>query len=296
MWEKITSFLLSSLIPASIISMQSISPVIAPPPIEIEVQPLAVTIEEQVDEPQMKARAALVIETHSNEALLAQNVWEPLPIASISKLMTALVIKEQMSLDEIVTVSDNAANTRGSRMGLVSGEQILVRDLLKGLLISSGNDAAVALSEAVSESPEAFVILMNERTLSLGLENTSFSDPAGLENGNVASAFEVAHLAKQVFKDPFLSSIMREKETTVSSTDAVYFHQLSNTNRLLGTDIADRIIAGKTGTTLVAGQCLVSFINGQSDRTIMTILLGSPDRYGEVKTLIDWVDNTFSWE
>ncbi len=271
-------------------------PVQLPTLMDVDVQPLAVITDTEIAHPIVNARAALVIETHSNEALYAQNVWEPLPIASLTKLMTALVVMDQLDLNTEVTISRDAANTGGSSMGIKTGEILLVEDLLKGLLVSSGNDAAVALAEASAGTVDEFVVLMNERTEALGLYETVFYDPSGLNAGNVSSAFEVAHLAKQVFRDPFLSSVMREREITVSSADGKYRHNLNNTNRLLGTDIADRIIAGKTGTTLQAGQCLISFFNGSSDRTIMTIILGSSDRYGDVKDLIGWVDQSFSWE
>lgn len=253
-------------------------------------------VEEDLPEPTIRASAALVIETHSNEALYAKDVWEVLPIASLTKLMTALVVKENLELDEVVTVGPSIEKVTGSKMGLVVGEQLTVESLLNGLLVRSGNDAAIVLSEAVAGSQELFVDMMNERKRSLGLDSTSFADPAGLSNANVSSAFEMAHLAKHVFKDPILQSIMREGEVTVTSVDGSRTHTLKNTNRLFGTDIEDRIIAGKTGTTPTAGQCLVSFITNDINRTTLTILLGSPDRYTEVKSLIQWVDATFAWE
>src|SRR5690606_24882188 len=260
MWDKITSFILSNLIPASVLGSQSLAPISTPPPLAITVEPLAIVVEKEIPPPHISAKGVLVIETHSNEALYSQNVWEPLPIASLTKLMTALIVKEQANLDEVVTVGPIIRKVGGSKMGLKEGEQITIHNLLKGLLISSGNDAAMVLSEAVAGSSEAFVKLMNERKISLGLEQTHFSDPAGVQDTNVSSAFEIAHLAKHVFKDPLLQSIMRAKEAVITSADGKYSHTLSNTNRLLGTDIGERIIAGKTGTTPLAGQCLISFI------------------------------------
>lgn len=284
------------MLPASLLVSPAAAPVSLPSLADIDLQPLAVLADTEIADPIVNAKAALVIETHSNEALYAQNVWEPLPIASLSKLMTALVAIDHLDLNSEITISSTAAQTGGSSMGLVTGEVILVKEVFKGLLMNSGNDAAVALAEASAGTEAAFVTLMNERTKSLGLNDTLFFDASGLNPGNVSSAFEIAHLAKQVFRDPFLSSIMREKELLVSSVDGRMSHSLNNTNRLLGTDIADRIIAGKTGTTLQAGQCLISFLKGSSDRTIMTIILGSNDRYTDVKQLIGWVDQRFSWE
>lgn len=297
MWEKITAFILTNLIPASVLGSQIFSPApVATPPFAMTVEPLAVVMNRESPSPEIKAKAVLVIETHSNEALFSKNVWEPLPIASLTKLMTALIVKEQANLEAIVTVGPVIRKVGGSKMGLKEGEKISVHNLLKGLLITSGNDAAMVLSEAIAGSQEGFVKLMNERKVALGLEQTVFVDPAGVSDGNVSSAFEIAHLAKHVFKDPLLQSIMREKEAIVTSVDGKYTHSLSNTNRLLGTDISERIIAGKTGTTPLAGQCLISFIGNEADRTTMTVLLGSPNRYEEMKKLIQWVDSTFLWQ
>jgi len=296
MWEKITSFILSNLIPASVMGSQTLSPIATPPPLAIQIEPLAIVVDQEIPPPNIGAKAVLVIETHSNEALYSQNVWETFPIASLTKLMTALIVKEKANLDEVVTVGPIIHKVGGSEMGLKEGEKISIHNLLKGLLITSGNDAAMVLGEAVAGSPEAFVELMNQRKHGLGLESTQFVDPAGIQNGNVSSAFEIAHLAKHVFKDPLLQSIMREKEAIVTSADGKYTHVLSNTNRLLGTDIGERIIAGKTGTTPLAGQCLISFIGNESDRTTMTVILGSSNRYEEMKKLIEWVDKTFIWQ
>ncbi|MGE3278840.1 MAG: D-alanyl-D-alanine carboxypeptidase family protein [Candidatus Altimarinota bacterium] len=296
MWDKITSFILSNLIPASVMGSQTISPVALPPPLAIQVEPLAIVVDQEIPAPQVGAKAVLVIETHSNEALYSQNVWETFPIASLTKLMTALIVKEKANLDQVVTVGPIIHKVAGSKMGLKEGEQITIHNLLKGLLITSGNDAAMVLSEAVAGSSEAFVEMMNQRKHGLGLESTQFVDPAGIQNGNVSSAFEIAHLAKHVFKDSLLQSIMREKEAIVTSADGKYTHVLSNTNRLLGTDIGERIIAGKTGTTPLAGQCLISFIGNEADRTTMTVILGSNNRYEEMKKLIEWVDKTFIWQ
>jgi len=296
MWEKIASFIFANLIPMTVFGAQEIPAYPVTPPLAITVEPLAKVVPEQPEQPSILAKAALIIETHSNEALYAKNVWEPLPIASLTKLMTALVVQEHLDLKQIITVGDIITKVGGSKMGLIVGEKMTVENLLKGLLITSGNDAAMVLSEAVAGSPDQFVFLMNERRDRLGLEQTEFVDPAGIQDGNVSSAFEIAHLAKAVFRDPFLSSIMREKEITVTSSDGTHRHLLTNTDRLLGTDIADRILAGKTGTTPLAGQCLISFISNSTDRTTMTILLGSTNRYEDVKKLIAWVDKTFVWE
>ncbi len=293
-WQHVTAFFLANLIPAGVFQAQ-MAPLPPPPLLELEVAPLAKILNEEVSIPVVAATSALVIETHSNEVLHEQNVWEVLPIASLTKLMTALVVREHLDTQMEVTVSGNAASTPGSRATLVTGEVMTVHELLKGLLITSGNDAAVTLAEATAGTESAFAELMNDRAQSLGLHSTRFQDASGLSPLNVSTAFEIAHLAKQVFKDPVLQEIMQQKDVVISSTDGGITHQLKNTNRLLGSSITDRVIAGKTGTTPQAGQCLVSFISHPEGRKTMMILLGSQNRFGEMESLVNWVDQKFYW-
>jgi D-alanyl-D-alanine carboxypeptidase len=294
MLEKLSLFLLSTLIPAGIF-LQRETLVPRQNFADIEVAPLAKVNHDQLAAPNLSSSAALVIETHSNEVLFSKNVWSVHPIASLTKLMTAIVVKEKADLDKVVIVDKSVEKIGGSKMGLRPGEKILVRDLLKGLLIESGNDAAMVLSIATAGSRENFVKLMNEKKVSLGLTDTVFVDPAGLDDGNVSTAFEMAVLAKYAFKDGLLQSILREKELVITTVDQS-IHRLVNTNRLLGTDIADRIIAGKTGTSPLAGEALISFISTDHDRTTLTILLHSKNRYDDMKTLISFVDHHFQWK
>ncbi len=292
MWDKIVAYLLASLIPASLLSMPVKKSV---PPLRLELSPLAITKEEHKP-PEIHARAGLILESHSNEILYQKNIWEALPIASLTKLMTAIIVREQLDLDQVITVSPTVKKIGGSRMGLIPGEKMTVRELLRGLLIDSGNDAAFALSEAVSGTSEQFVALMNEKKKILGLAQSNFMDPAGVNDGNIASAFDLSQLAKVVFQNGFLQSVMREKEAILRSADGKHLHRVKNTNLLLGSSVADRIIAGKTGTSPSAGQALVSLVADAPHQTTLMILLGSNDRFDEMQSLIDWVDKTFSWE
>ncbi len=292
MWDKVVAYLLASLIPASLLSAPVKKTV---PPFSLDLAPLAITKKEEKP-PEIHAKAGLILESHSNEILYQKNIWEPLPIASLTKLMTAIIVREKMDLDEVVTVSSTVKKVGGSRMGLVAGEKMSVRDLLRGLLIDSGNDAAFVLGEAVSGSTEQFVALMNKKKKTLGLAQSSFMDPAGMNDGNKASAFDLAQLAKFVFQDGFLQSVMREKEAVLRSTDGKYLHRVKNTNLLLGSSVSDRIIAGKTGTSPSAGQALVSLVADVPHQTTLMILLGSNDRFEEMQSLISWVDRTFTWE
>lgn len=295
MWEKITAFIMSQLLPASIFSAGNFFPTFSEPAFQIPIQPLAIQSAFQQEPLVLDAKSFLVLELNSNEALVAKQIFEPLPIASLTKLMTALMVAETLDFSKEVTVSKKAVHVAGSKMGLLSGETITVQDLLKGLLISSGNDAAIALSEAVSGKEENFVALMNQRAKSLGLEKTRFVDPAGLSDENISSAFEIAHLAKRVFEHPVLQTMMRVKKTTVYSSNKKIPHELINTNLLLETGLQDRILAGKTGTTPLAGECLISFFRRSDGKILVMVILGSKNRYDDVQKLLSWTEQQYTW-
>ena len=172
-------------------------------------------------------------------------------------------------------------------MGLTAGEQLTVRDLLYGLLLPSGNDAAVALAEHVAGNEEAFVVLMNATAADLGLENTHFTSPHGLGSPDeTASAADLTALARRALADPVFSEIVATTEASVSG------RELKNTNQLLGSFAgADGV---KTGTTDEAGECLVASATRDGHRELV-VLLGSQDRYGEASALLNWANSAWQW-
>ncbi len=244
--------------------------------------------------PIIGARGSVSQDINSGELLFEKNPDERLKIASITKLMTLLIVLEENKLDDVVTVSRNAAGTPGSTMFLVAGEQITEENLIYGALIHSANDAAVALAEHNAGSSAAFVVKMNNKAKELGLTNTHFSNPVGLDDSdNYSSARDIANLGKYLYHNPLIKKIAKIKDTEVRSVNGNYTHKLESTNKLLGSYL--KINGLKTGTTDDAGRCLIAIAENKDGHEIVTVVLNSPDRFGESKILIDWTFRAFTW-
>ncbi|HEY63825.1 MAG TPA: D-alanyl-D-alanine carboxypeptidase [Caldilineae bacterium] len=236
--------------------------------------------------PPLSARAALLADGETGEILLQHNADQPLPPASTTKMMTALVTLERARPDEIVIVPAEALIGNAS-MGLRAGEQLTVQDLLYGLLMVSGNDAAMALAYHVAGSPEAFVELMNRRAAEMGLKHTHFVNPHGLDApGHVASAADLLAIAREGLAQPLFARIVATPRKEVAG------RLLINRNELLTTyPGADGV---KTGTTDAAGQCLVASATREGHRAI-SVVLGSNDRYADSRALLDHYFTYFGW-
>ncbi|MDP2643212.1 MAG: D-alanyl-D-alanine carboxypeptidase family protein [Candidatus Peregrinibacteria bacterium] len=244
--------------------------------------------------PIISPKSAIAVDNDTGAILYEKNPDEKLPIASITKLMTILIILDENELSDTVTVSSNASSTGGSTMFLRIGEEIAVENLIYGALIGSSNDAATALAEHNAGSTSAFVEKMNKKAKAIHLTNTHFSTPNGLgETNNYSSARDLSILAQQVYKNKFIKHAAELKEIEVLSTDASITHKIKTTNDLLGGYL--NIKGLKTGTTDAAGQCLVTVAENDKGREITTVLLHSPDRFTEAKVLIDWVFRAFNW-
>ena len=221
--------------------------------------------------PRVAAHAYLVVNGATGEVLAGAHARESVPIASITKLMTVLVALQHAKPDEVVVVSGNAASVGESSIGLHRGERISVLDLVKAALIQSANDAAVALGEYVGGgSQSAFVALMNDQALALGLRDTHFANPDGLDAfGHYSSARDVTRLARIVMKNPLVRSIVRETDTTAAG------RHLHTWNDLLST--FPGLFGVKTGHTAGAGWSEVAAARGPYG-TVYATLLGGPSR------------------
>ena len=245
--------------------------------------------------PVLGAKSVISIDLKSGITLYEKNAHARLPIASITKLMTILIILEENNLDDMVEVSKNATKTGGALMFLTAGEKITVENLLYGALIPSANDAAVALAEFNAGDTTKFVTKMNEKASQLGLLNTHFSNPIGLdEAGNYSSAYDISKLARYIYQKKFIRETAILKEKKVKSIDGKITHELKSTDELLGSYL--KIKGLKTGTTDKAGQCLVSIAENDNGNTIIDVLLDSPARFTESKILIDWVFRAYNWK
>jgi D-alanyl-D-alanine carboxypeptidase (penicillin-binding protein 5/6) len=217
------------------------------------------------------ARAYLVVDGATGEVIAGRASERRVPIASITKLMTVLVALERARLDEMATVQADATTTGGSVIGLRAGEQIGVRDLATAALIHSANDAAHALADHVGGSEERFVTLMNARAKTLGLRQTHFVRPDGLDAaGHYSSARDVTTLARVAMQKPFLRETVRRAEASIAGGRSLYVW-----NDLLRT--FPGLIGVKTGHTSDAGWCQVAAAQGRGV-TIYATLLGGPSR------------------
>jgi D-alanyl-D-alanine carboxypeptidase (penicillin-binding protein 5/6) len=236
--------------------------------------------------PALSAAAAVLADSDTGQPLLVLNPDQPRAMASTTKIMTALLALERSNLTDQVVVSPTALVGEAS-MGLQVGEMLTVEDLLWGLLLNSGNDAAVALAEHIAGSEAAFVALMNQRAAELGLRNTHFANPHGLDApAHYSSARDLWRLAEAAMAYPKFREIVAAQAHTAAG------HPLWTQNELLGAYLgADGI---KTGTTDQAGQSLVASVTRNGRRVIATIL-GSQDRYADARTLFDAYFDRFGW-
>lgn len=240
-----------------------------------------VAIKEGVRQPLIYSKSYLLMDSQSTEIIVSDHENEVVPIASTTKMVTALVVMETMKLTDIATISSKPPIIEGSKIGLKTGELITVANLLRGLLIYSGNDAAFALAEHFAGEPgnyDKFVAKMNEFARRHNLTNSVFADPAGLDSVNGRStAKDLAHIARLVLDDTTLSSIITTANTTVSSTDGLLVHELKNSNRLVIPDspyYMPQALGVKTGFTPEAGHCLVSAYRWQN-RVLIGVVLNT---------------------
>lgn len=237
--------------------------------------------------PQVAARAALLADARTGAILFEQAAHESLAPASTTKIMTALVALEQGDLSDMVTVPPEALAVGEASMGLVVGEVISLEELLHGLLLVSANDAAATIAIHIGGSVEAFVALMNERAAELGLADTHFVNPHGLDDPeHLASAADLLTLTREALSNSDFVRFTATPQATVAG------RSLASTNQLLTSyDGADGV---KTGTTDAAGQCLVASATRNEGRAIV-VLLGSDDRYADAEALLDFYFEHYAW-
>lgn len=236
--------------------------------------------------PPLSASEALLADSDTNQVLVAVNPDNPRPMASITKLMTALLALERSGLADRVVISPGALVGESS-MGLQAGEVVTVEDLLWGLLLNSGNDAAMALAEHVAGSVPEFVAMMNARAAELGLTSTRFANPHGMDAPeHSSSAYDLWRLAEAALTHPKFVEIVATQSWTAAG------HSLWNRNELLGSyPGADGV---KTGTTDLAGESLVASATRDGHRAV-AVILGSSDRYADARALLDFYFSVFQW-
>lgn len=251
------------------------------------------TIETSVnlnDEPKINSRSAVVIDRKSKNIIYGKNENVKKAMASTTKIMTAMVVIQNTNLNNIVEISKKAAETGGSRLGLKVGDKITVKDLLYGLLLRSGNDCAVALAEYVAGSVQEFSNLMNQNAQMLGLNNTHFVTPHGLdEEEHYTTAYELAVLTDYALKNEIFAQIVNTKSYTININKSS--KTLNNTNELLGN--LNGVYGVKTGFTNGAGRCLVTSIK-RGNLDIICVVLGADTKKDRTRDSAKLIEYTFN--
>lgn len=248
------------------------------------------------------ASEAILMDADTGNLLYEKNAEDPVAMASTTKIMTALIAIQSGKLDQVVTIGqdayDNAVLNDGSRAGLVVGDKIKLQDLLYGLMLPSGDDAAVAIADAIAGSSEDFVTIMNVEAEKLHLYQTHYANTDGLpptdEFGNpidgihYSTAYDLVRLANYAMRLPLFAQIVSSKEYILPASGTHHAYKWETTNKLLG--VYDGILGIKTGFTPEAGECLV-FAARRNDHTLIGVVLHSPtdeSRFQDAKVLMNW--------
>lgn len=246
--------------------------------------------ETEADSPLVSAKSAVLIDAQSGMVLYEKNPHEPLPPASITKVMTLLLVAEaiennELALTDMVKASAHAVSMGGSQIWLKENEEMTVDDLLKATAIGSANDASMALAEHVAGTEEAFVALMNKRAKELGMNNTVFKNPTGLDaDGHVSTAYDIALMSKELLTHETVTPYLSVWMDTLRGGQT----QLVNTNKLVR--FYNGCIGVKTGTTDGAGSCL-SAAAVRNDVSLISVVMGcatSAERFDSARALLNY--------
>lgn len=249
----------------------------------------------------VSAKGMVLMNADTGEILASKNAHLRLSMASTTKLMTALLLAETGTPEKVVLTTKQMVTVEGSSMGLLEGDQVSYHALLAGMLLSSGNDAANTTAIAVAGSVDKFVQMMNDRAEQIGMTNTHFVTPSGLDDDeHYSTAYDMALLAVEALKNKYLAFAAASRTMTVSYGSPPYDRTLTNHNKLLGS--YDGCIGLKTGFTKKSGRCLVSAAR-RNGCTVVAVTLCDPDDWDDHRALLDYgfgrlepVDVTYKFE
>lgn len=245
-----------------------------------------VSIPVQAKELSVSAKSAIVIEAQTGKILYEKNAHEQLPMASTTKIMTALLALEQTGIDDPFVVDEQAIQVEGTSMGLKAGDTVTLRALACGMLMASGNDAANSAAVRISGDLPTFAQRMNERAQQIGMEQTNFVTPSGLDaQDHYSTAYDMALLAREAIRNEDFLSICSQTKITTEYGNPPYKRTLTNHNRLLS--LYEGAIGVKTGFTKKAGRCLVSAAQ-RDGVTLICVTLNAPDDWNDHSALFDY--------
>lgn len=235
-------------------------------------------------QPEIAGEAAMLVDINSGDILYKKEAYKKMPIASLVKIMTAVVALEHKGIDERIYVTREAANIGENSMGIDRGEVYTLEELLYGLIMHSGNDAAYAIADGVAGNSDRFVAWMNLKAEELGLTDTHFADPSGLDDSTFSTAADMIKLTRYALKNPDFRKVAGTLEYEIYSDEDNKYLYLYNQTNLLSTYPG---VAGvKTGYTEVAGLCLVTYAENEG-KEVVGIVLNSIDRKGDMILMLD---------
>ncbi|WP_100488135.1 D-alanyl-D-alanine carboxypeptidase family protein [Sporolactobacillus pectinivorans] len=241
--------------------------------------------------PSVSAQSAVLIDQSSGRELFEKNSHEKLPIASITKVMTAILAIESGKMNQMVTVSDRAIKTEGSSLYLKAGERLHLKDLVYGLMLRSGNDASLAIAEAVAGSEQGFAFMMNEKAQELGMQDTHFTNPNGLENSDhYSTASDMAVLTRYAMENQYFRKIAGTRSYRAAATNKEGVRVWKNKNKMLS--LYQYATGGKTGFTKKAGRTLISTAS-QGNMSLIAVTLNDGDDWLDHKNLFEWGFSTY---
>jgi len=246
-----------------------------------------------VPDPVIQAGAAFLIDNRTGRVLFDHNSEEQLPIASITKLMTAVIVVERLDVKKNYVVPKQAVNVDGDGADLTAGEEISGVDLFQSMLVPSSNDAATVFAYTASKQFD-FVEAMNSKAAEIGMRNTHFNNSTGLDDPkSYSTARDIVILASYASKYKVITDALKIQKTTVFSVDGTKTHQLLNTNQLL--DTISNINIAKTGNTQIAGGTMVMSVKINEKDSVTAVVLGSKDRFAEITRLIKFARQAHTW-
>lgn len=259
---------------------------------QIQKKKITKIVDKGIEIPKFSSTAIFAMDVKSNQILYQKNIHLRLSPASTTKIMTGIISVNYFKPADILTVNPSD-HVIGSSMGLNIGEKLSFRSLLYGMMLNSGNDASYTIASNFPGGLSGFIQQMNAKATELDLKDTHFENPAGFDSqGHFSSAYDLGIIAKEAINSPQLSRVVATKETFVSAWDKSYLHDLKNLNILLD---EEGVLGIKTGSSEKAGENFVGLVERGNHRVI-TVVLGSNDRFGETKKLMDWVYQNYSWE
>ena len=272
--------------------MMGITPLLAAVAAAVLTLPPIPLITDDPGEVPVPEAPAWILYDHSNQVVLAeQDADGRRPMASVTKVMTALVARDHTSAEEVAIISDSAAATGEAEIGVVAGERWTVHDLLAAMMVRSGNDAAVALAEHVGGDVDTFVDLMNAKAAELGMRSSRFANPHGLDaEDHYSTARDLLTMALAAMEDPVIDRLARTKVVKFRDDPNGAVRRAVNTNELLGA--YPGVVGMKTGFTSGAGRVLIA-VAEQHDRVLVSVVLGTEDHFEDTRQLLEWGFDTY---